>query len=249
MDGHSAHYCPQVIRAAAKEKVILYTLPSNTTHLTQPLDKGHFGPIKTYWRQICHEFYIKNPGEVITRFQFSSLFAKAWSQAMTIKNITASFSVTGVCPFNRNALSQLPSKKQASFQPDQLPVQTGLAYIPRYNPAPKVSSKVPHSIANSDYSQHSVPSKQVSTISTHESHDVTTALLQNSGIEENVVVKPMKEKATSKPSTAISKFLETPTHPSKYPTKSPKSCGRVENMQKMEEKEIEKQRKLQEKAN
>ena len=174
---------------------------------------------------------------------------------MTIKNITASFSVTGVCPFNRNALSQLPSKKQASFQPDQLPLQTGLAYIPMYSPAPKVSSKLPHSIANSDSSQHSVPSKQVSSISTHESHDVTSALLQNSGLEENVVVKPaaVKEKATCKPSTAISKFLETPTHPSKYPTKNPKSCGRVltslENMQKMEEKEIEKQRKLQEKAN
>ena len=45
MDGHSAHYCPQVIRAAAKEKIILFTLPSNTTHLTQPLDKGCFGPL------------------------------------------------------------------------------------------------------------------------------------------------------------------------------------------------------------
>ena len=70
MDGHSAHYCPRVIRAAAKEKVILYTLPSNTTHITQPLDKGCFGLLKTYWRQICHEFYIKHPGQVITVFNF-----------------------------------------------------------------------------------------------------------------------------------------------------------------------------------
>ena len=31
MDGHSSHYCPQTIHFAAKEKVILFTLPPNTT--------------------------------------------------------------------------------------------------------------------------------------------------------------------------------------------------------------------------
>ena len=129
---------------------------------------------------------------------------------MTIKNITASFSVTGVYPFNRNLLSQLPSKKQPSFQPDQLPLQTGLAYIPMYSPAPKASSKLPDSYSDSSNSQHLIPSKQVSSISTHESNDVTTAVLQKTCVclEENVVVKPMKEKGTltpSKPSTGISK--------------------------------------------
>ena len=81
--------------------------------------------------------------------------------------------------------------------------------------APKVSSKLADS--NSDSLQHSVSSKQVSSISTHESNDVTTALLQKTCLEENVIVNPMEDKgtvATSKPSTAISKFLETPTHPS-----------------------------------
>ena len=34
MDGHSSHYNPEVIRAAAKEKIILFTLPPNTTHIT-----------------------------------------------------------------------------------------------------------------------------------------------------------------------------------------------------------------------
>ena len=46
MDGHSSHICPDMIRMAAKKKVILFTLPPNTTHLTQPLDKGCFGPLK-----------------------------------------------------------------------------------------------------------------------------------------------------------------------------------------------------------
>ena len=40
MDGHSSHYCPATIRSAAEEKVILFSLPPYTAHLTQPLDKA-----------------------------------------------------------------------------------------------------------------------------------------------------------------------------------------------------------------
>ena len=40
MDGHSSHYCPETIRMAAKQQVVLCTLPPHTTHLTQPLDSG-----------------------------------------------------------------------------------------------------------------------------------------------------------------------------------------------------------------
>ena len=32
LDGHSSHYRPDTIRLAAKEKVIIFALPSNTTH-------------------------------------------------------------------------------------------------------------------------------------------------------------------------------------------------------------------------
>ena len=39
MDGHSAHFCPDTIRIAAEQQVVLFTLPPNTTHVSQPLDK------------------------------------------------------------------------------------------------------------------------------------------------------------------------------------------------------------------
>ena len=34
MDGHSSHYSPDVIKLAAENEVIMFTLPPNTTHLT-----------------------------------------------------------------------------------------------------------------------------------------------------------------------------------------------------------------------
>ncbi len=58
LDGHSSHYCPSTIRFAVKKQVIIFALPPNTTHMTQPLDKGIFGPLKLCWRQVCHQFIL-----------------------------------------------------------------------------------------------------------------------------------------------------------------------------------------------
>ena len=68
MDGHSTHYCPDTILLAAKEYIILFTLPPNTTHLAQPLDKGCFGPLKSAWCKACHDYLAKNPSKVVSQF-------------------------------------------------------------------------------------------------------------------------------------------------------------------------------------
>ena len=52
LDGHSSHYCPEVIRAALEQEIIIFTLPPNTTHITQPLDKGVFAPLKSAWKSV-----------------------------------------------------------------------------------------------------------------------------------------------------------------------------------------------------
>ena len=134
LDGHKSHFCPEVIRTAATEGVIVFALPPNTTHLSQPLDKGAFAPLKIEWRKVVQNFISRNPGRDITRYDFSALFAKAWNKAMTLANIVAGFRVTGVCPFNRNAI-RLPSEESTKFNPEALPKSTGIKYIPLYSPA------------------------------------------------------------------------------------------------------------------
>ena len=78
MDSHSTHYCPETIHLARKEEVILFMPLPNTTHLSQPLDKGCFDPLKARWCQICHEYCVQNPGKCVTRFCFSELFSRTW---------------------------------------------------------------------------------------------------------------------------------------------------------------------------
>ena len=94
MDGASPHQIILTIRRAAEE-VILFCLPPHSTHWTQPLDKGCFRPLKIHWREECHKYLIKDPGKVITQYQFSDIFRKAWLRGMTSADILSGFRVTG----------------------------------------------------------------------------------------------------------------------------------------------------------
>ena len=109
MDGHSSHYCPDTLALAAENGIILFSLPPNTTHLTQPLDKGVFGPFKQHWRRVCHDFKVSHPGQVISDYNFCRLFSKAWLESMTTSNIVAGFHTTGIYPLDRDAI-QLPGE-------------------------------------------------------------------------------------------------------------------------------------------
>ena len=133
LDGHSTHFNPVTIELAAQEKVIIFCLPPHSSHRTQPLDKGCFGPLKQYWRQQCHEFLMKNPGRVVTRYDFSNLFANTWYRGMSITNVIGGFKNTGIYPFDRDAL--LP---QSPVRPS-LSQRTGISYIPLFSPRPRPS--------------------------------------------------------------------------------------------------------------
>lgn len=144
MDGHSSHYCPDTVFLAAKEKVILFTLPPNTTHLTQPLDKGCFGPLKSVWRKTCHDFMAENPGKVVSRYSFCSVFATAWLQAMTMKNIIAGFRVTGIFPIDRHKLIHVESPRPSRLD------SVDPAYLPMLSPTPHTKMATSKTVAFSD---------------------------------------------------------------------------------------------------
>ena len=130
LDGHSSHYSPATIKFAAQQGILLYVLPPNTTHLTQPLDRGCFSPLKVKWRQLCHEFRRTHPGRVVMKFEFSHLFSEAWYASMSSENIVSSFRTTGICPFNRHALNHVPGmEKEEShlLHPKNLAEITGLS--------------------------------------------------------------------------------------------------------------------------
>ena len=110
LDGHSSHYQLELLRIASKEGIIIFCLPPHTTHLLQPLDGCTFSSLKRYWGEECHLFCSRNPGKVVNRYNFSSIFHSAWVQGMSMQNVIASFREVGVYPTNRDkVLGKLPA--------------------------------------------------------------------------------------------------------------------------------------------
>ena len=46
-------------------------------HEYQPLDAAVFGPLKRNWQEACHNYVLKNPSKVVSKYAFSSLLAEA----------------------------------------------------------------------------------------------------------------------------------------------------------------------------
>ena len=249
LDGHSSHFCPDTIRVAAQHKVLLFALPPNTTHISQPLDKGCFGPLKEAWRHVCHEYLTANPGKIITRYEFSRLFSKAWMGSMTISNITAGFRVTGIYPLDREAVLGPISDLSA------LSEETGLSFIPMISPAVRRFTSrrdvTPDSEAREqDFSDHELA------LFEHwydEGHDITDNERYNTWLAQSHPTSPAASHVWMQPlqSTGISELLSYPEPPSRVPTLNPKSCGRVltsqENLLILEEKKLAKEEKEREK--
>lgn len=146
LDGHSTYYNPEFIHIAANEKVTVFCFPLSTTHLTQPLDKGVFGPLKVCWNEECQKFMNKNPGKVVTQYDFMTVFSKAWYHAMSIPNIMGAFQTTGIHPLHCNAIEISESTHPLDSEKESLTEKTGLAFIPFYTPNKSCKSK-PKTIA------------------------------------------------------------------------------------------------------
>ena len=235
MDGHSSHYCPETIRMAAEHQVVLFALPPNTTHITQPLDRACFAPLKVEWREECHRFQTLNPGKVINRLEFSGIFSRAWYKAMKMENIIAGFRVTGIYPLNADVLLKDLPIKSGVKQKVEVPT---LAYIPFLSPFP----------SHHRYHSSSPGTPDVSIGKYSQSNGTVTS--DSADTPPMTVEEPDGSLTPKSPSicmlayrqkSAISKFLDHSQLHSTSEAKKPANPGKVltsiQNLQILEEKE------------
>ena len=104
LDGHSTHFEPKSLQLAKEHNIVVFCLPPHTTHVCQPLDCSFFKPLKEHWRGECHRFCQKNPGLVISKFNFYGIFREAWLKAISPSNVIAGFKKAGVYPLNRDKI-------------------------------------------------------------------------------------------------------------------------------------------------
>lgn len=112
-DNLSSHLSADLIRLCKEKNIHFVFLPTNSTHLTQPLDVAFFRPMKTVWRQIIEKW--KNTDgrnlSTIPKGCFPRLLKLLMEQLQlhSENNIKAGFRKTGVSPLDVNIiLERLP---------------------------------------------------------------------------------------------------------------------------------------------
>ena len=71
-DGHRSHISLTLTEWARQHNIILFVLPPHSSHLTQPLDVGIFGPFKKMYSQECQKYMRLNHGINITKYDVLS---------------------------------------------------------------------------------------------------------------------------------------------------------------------------------
>jgi hypothetical protein len=104
VDGHKSHINLDLHEFCVKNKIILYCLHPNTTHILQPCDVGIFGPLKAAWKTAVRKHKIKNNVQ-ITRSNFAKLFAEAFESSVTKGIICNAFKACGLFPFDPNSVN------------------------------------------------------------------------------------------------------------------------------------------------
>ena len=138
LDGHLSHYNPTVIQTAADNGIIIFCLPPNTTHLAQPLDRCAFGALKQHWSTECQRYMTTTGGKMVTKNTFSRVFARAWSSAMTVGNVAASFRRTGIFPFDRTAIRLPEDPRRVTATPSR---HQTIEFVPLLTPrAPVIAN-------------------------------------------------------------------------------------------------------------
>lgn len=188
-----------------------------------------------------------NPERVVTRHEFSGLFCQAWESSMTMTNIRAGFRVTGIHPFNRNALSESnPSKspEKLKYIPLLTPSRSNLSteearFEARY--AEWLQKNHPEAV-NSSYQT-----------SSHEQPEDAPQLVTSESFHRMLHFEEASDDDVSHHhTTTLTKTLSSMPKPKlKYPEIKESNSNRVltslENLKKIEKKEKEKEDKARDK--
>jgi len=114
-DNLSSHLNPTVLAACQENNVAFVALPTNSTHLTQPLDVAYFRPMKIIWRKILSEWKEKGKGRrapSLPKDEFPRLLNCLMNKLKEHgkDNLTAGFRKAGIFPLDKSqVMSRLPS--------------------------------------------------------------------------------------------------------------------------------------------
>lgn len=101
MDNHETHLSLPALSFAKESNIQILTLVPHTSHKTQPLDRGVFGPMKKFYNAAATSWMMRNPGRCITIQNIPELVCEAVLKGSTPANIQSGVKATGIWPYDR----------------------------------------------------------------------------------------------------------------------------------------------------
>ena len=98
-DGHDSHITGEYIGHCMDNNIILMILPLHSSHMTQPLDVGVFGPMKKHMA-VEIDLLIRTGIPRIQKVEWLTAFVAAHNRAVCNQNILGGFCGTGIHPFS-----------------------------------------------------------------------------------------------------------------------------------------------------
>jgi hypothetical protein len=124
-DGFGTHGTHEILEFCFENNIILYRLPSHTSHKLQPCDVRVFGPLKAAYHDQVEVLY-RSGVDTVRKEHFTSLCSPARKRALTPKNIKAAWAASGLFPFNpdrvlRKTLKPISVSTREACQTELLP--------------------------------------------------------------------------------------------------------------------------------
>lgn len=98
-DGHDSHITGAWIAHCMNNNIVLMVLPPHSSHLTQPLDVGVFGPLKRLMASAL-ESHLSTQLHRMINAEWLFPFVQAHEGAFSVQNIRGGFCGTGIFPYN-----------------------------------------------------------------------------------------------------------------------------------------------------
>ena len=121
LDGHSSHISLPSIDLCRRNDILLYALPSNTTHILQPCEIP-FRKLKIEYDRISEQYRNSNNGALVTKYTFAKIVGEAYLETYTEQAIKNAFRSTGIWPVNRTVINQ--SRLEMSLVTENFEEQT-----------------------------------------------------------------------------------------------------------------------------
>ncbi|KAG4078417.1 hypothetical protein HA402_013128 [Bradysia odoriphaga] len=119
-DNLSSHFSEDVLSLCEANNIAFVCLPTNSTHMTQPLDVAFYGPLKKAWRGILDDWKkgLQKKSQTVTKESFPRLLNKLHQHVTnndtSSKNLIAGFKKCGIYPLNSSeVIDRLPKFSEA----------------------------------------------------------------------------------------------------------------------------------------